>query len=106
MRCHREKSSVANRRFHPLNWYLVRPLDFSLFYLLWLASWTTLEAMKQAFPPRPALFLRLMLILPPSRVSQLFPDLWVTHPIATGPLPPDCSRCCQGQQADYAPQVV
>jgi hypothetical protein len=36
--------------------------------------------MDQSLPPRPALFLRLMLILKPSRFRQLFSNLWVTHP--------------------------
>src|SRR6266849_6100515 len=37
--------------------------------------------MDQSFPPRPALFLRLMLKPKPSRFRQLFSNLWVTHPI-------------------------
>ena len=39
-----------------------------------------LEPMDQSLPPRPALFLRLMLILKPSRFGELSSDLWVTHP--------------------------
>jgi hypothetical protein len=52
-----------------------------LFFLLWLANRAALQAMDQPFPPRPALFLRLMLMLKPSRFKQLFSNLWVTHPI-------------------------
>jgi len=52
-----------------------------LFFLLWLANRAALQAMDQPFPPRPALFLRLMLMLTPSRFKQLFSNLWVTHPI-------------------------
>src|ERR1700757_3431474 len=37
--------------------------------------------MDHPFPPRPALFLRLMPILNPSMFRQLFSNLWVTHPI-------------------------
>jgi hypothetical protein len=42
--------------------------------------------MDQSFPPRPALFLRLMLILKPSRFRQPFSKLRVTHPIYYNPL--------------------
>jgi hypothetical protein len=52
-----------------------------LFFLLWLANRAAVQAMDQPFPPRPALFLRLMLMLKPSRFKQLFSNLWVTHPI-------------------------
>src|SRR5262245_33866579 len=37
--------------------------------------------MDQPSPPRPALFLRFMLILQPSRLCQLLSNLWVTQPI-------------------------
>src|SRR6266849_2145470 len=41
--------------------------------------------MDQSLPPRPVLFIRLMLILKPSRFRQLFSNLWVTHPHTTTP---------------------
>jgi hypothetical protein len=59
-----------------------------LFHLPWFASWAALEAMDQSLPPRPALFLRLMLILKPSRFRQLLSNLWVTHPHTTTPYHP------------------
>ena len=40
--------------------------------LRWLANRAALEAMDQLVPPRPVLFIRLMLILKPSRFRQLF----------------------------------
>jgi hypothetical protein len=58
-----------------LGWILL------LFFFLWLANRAALQAMDQPFPPRPALFLRLMLMVNPSRSKQLFSNLWVTHPI-------------------------
>jgi hypothetical protein len=57
-----------------------RPIFYLLFDLLWFANRAMLEPMDQSLPPRPALFLRLMLILKPSRFGELFSDLWVTHP--------------------------
>ena len=57
--------------------------DLLLFFFTRLASWTALEAMDQPSPPWPALFLRLMLIVQPSRLRKLFSHLWVTHPITT-----------------------
>jgi len=42
--------------------------------------------MDESSPPRPALFLRLMLILQPSRLCQLFSNLWVTDPHTAIPL--------------------
>jgi hypothetical protein len=55
--------------------------------LRWLANRAALEAMDQLLPPRPVLFIRLVLILKPSRFRQLFSNLWVTHPILHPPLP-------------------
>jgi len=52
-----------------------------LFFLRWLANRAALLAMDKPFPPRPALFLTLMLKLNPSRSKQLFSNLRVTHPI-------------------------
>ena len=51
-----------------------------LFHFRWFANGAALEAMDQSLPPRPALLLRLMLILKPSRFRQLLSNLWVTHP--------------------------
>jgi hypothetical protein len=59
-----------------------------LFHLLWFANRAALEAMDQSLPPRPALFLRLMLILKPSRFRQLFSNLWVTYPHTRTPFRP------------------
>src|SRR5215469_17476194 len=47
----------------------------------WLAKRAGFEAMYQAFPPGPALFLALVLVLKPSGFRQLLAKLWVTHPI-------------------------
>jgi len=47
----------------------------------WLAKRAGFEAMDQPSPPRPALFLGLMLVLKPSGFRQLLAKLWVTHPI-------------------------
>jgi len=52
--------------------------DFIFVFLRWLANRAALQAMDQPFPPRPALFLTLML---PSRSKQLSSNLWITHPI-------------------------
>jgi hypothetical protein len=59
-----------------------------LFHLPWFANRAALEAMDQSLPPRPVLFLRLMLILKPSRFRQLLSNLWVTHPHTTAPYHP------------------
>jgi hypothetical protein len=59
-----------------------------LFHLLWPAKRAALEAMDQSFPPRPVLFIRLMLILKPSGFRQLFSNLWVTHPHTATPYHP------------------
>ena len=56
-----------------------------LFQLLWFANRAALEAMDQSLPRRPALFLRLVLILKPSRFRKLFSNLWVTPPHTTTP---------------------
>jgi len=58
-----------------------------LFDLLWFANRTMLEPMDQSPPPRPALFLRLMLVVKPSRFGELFSDFWVTHPHARNLFP-------------------
>ena len=46
---------------------------------LWPASRTGLQVMDQPFPPRPALFLNLVVMSKPFRFGQLFANLWVTH---------------------------
>src|ERR1700738_3140013 len=56
-----------------------------LIHLLWPANRAVLEAIDQSFPPRPALFIRRMLILKPSGFRQLFSNLWVTHPHTATP---------------------
>ena len=43
-----------------------------LFHLLWFANRAALEAMDQPLPPRPVLFLGLMLILKPSSSENFF----------------------------------
>jgi|SRR6516162_1454711 hypothetical protein len=55
--------------------------DFIFVFLRWLANRAALQAMDQPFPPRPALFLMLMLKLNPSRSKQLLSNLRLTHPI-------------------------
>lgn len=57
----------------------------SLDCLLGLANRAPLEAMDQSFPPRPALFLGLMLILEPSSLRQFLSKLWVTYPMLQPP---------------------
>jgi hypothetical protein len=54
-------------------------ISYLLLHLFWFADRAALEAMDQSLPPGPALFLRLMLILQPSRLGQLFSNFWVTY---------------------------
>jgi hypothetical protein len=60
-------------------------ISYLLLHLFWFADRAALEAMDQSLPPGPALFLRLMLKLQPSRLGQLFSNFWVTYSHNTTP---------------------
>jgi hypothetical protein len=61
---------------------LVRPI-LLLLYLLRFANRVPLEAMDDRSPPRPTLFLRLMIQIHPSRFGHLLSNLWITYPHST-----------------------
>ena len=56
-----------------------------------------LQSMDQSFPPRPVLFIRLMLVQKPSGFRQLFSNLWVTNPHTATPYHPDWQLVKPGQ---------
>jgi len=58
---------------------IARSLTFSIVFC-GLANGTTLQAMDQPFPERPALFIDFVL---PSRAKHFFLNLWIANPHVT-----------------------
>jgi hypothetical protein len=78
LRCWTEHQTCGARPAKPSR-RLLGSTDLLPFNLLGPANWTALETMDHSSPPRPALFLSLMLKEPISRFSQLFSNFWVAH---------------------------